>query len=148
MPATYRRCVAVALLLLAGCPDSGPPKASVSGTVRLDGQLIETGSINFFPVADNTGPSAGARIENGKYHIAKNKGVVVGKNRVELRGNRKTGRMVRDPLNDDLMVPEVVEAFPPQYNRRSTLIRDIEHGSNSINFDLKSVPGPDSVPPE
>ena len=55
-----------ALLLLgltAGC--GGPPRAKVSGTVTLDGQPVESGTISFYPTA-NSGPTAGGGIENGR----------------------------------------------------------------------------------
>ena len=56
----------VSLLWLAGCSGN---EAEVSGTVRLDGELIQEGSINFIPVEGTKGPGVGAVIKDGKYHI-------------------------------------------------------------------------------
>src|SRR5262249_27420377 len=87
-------CLVLSLLCLAGCFGN---KAEVSGTVKLDGVPIKEGSINFIPVEGTLGPGAGAVIEDGKYHIAASKGVTVGKNRVEIRAFKNTGRKVQDP---------------------------------------------------
>src|SRR4051812_38614003 len=84
-------------LLLAGCGPAGPQRAEVSGTVKLDGQAVAQGSINFFPTDGNKGPEAGAVIKDGKFHIVRSEGPVVGRNRVELRSFEFTGRKIQDP---------------------------------------------------
>jgi hypothetical protein len=140
MRALYLPSLAAALLLLTGC--SGD-KAEISGTVRLDGQLIEEGSINFIPVNGTTGPGAGAVITKGKYHIPQSKGVTVGKNRVELRAFKTTGRKVIDPTAPPgTMTQERVPAFPPEYNDSSKLVEEVHKGSNTFDFD---IPAPKPV---
>jgi hypothetical protein len=131
--------LAATLLLLAGC--SGD-KAEISGTVRLDGQLIEEGSINFIPIEGTTGPGAGAVIAKGRYHIPQSKGATVGKNRVELRAFKMTGRKVIDPTGrPGAVTQERVPAFPPEYNDNSKLVEEIHKGSNTLDFDI-SAPKP------
>ena len=130
---------AAGLLLLSGCSDAGPQRASVSGTVLVDGQPFEEGTINFFPVGDTQGPSAGAVIEKGEYQIERQKGVVVGQNRVEIQGNRKTGRKIPDPMGSGALVDELVEALPPECNSKSTLSRTVTSGHNTINFDQQGT---------
>ena len=127
----------VAVLLAAGSA-KGPERATVSGEVRVGGQLLESGSINFVPVGGG-GPTAGAAISNGRYEIARDRGVIVGKNRVEVRGNRKTGRRVRHPFNYDEQIDELVEAVPREFNEGSTLERDVLSSNNEFNFDLPST---------
>src|SRR5581483_11605836 len=101
-----------ACLCLAGCFRSGPERAEVVGSVKLDGVLIDEGAIQFIPDEGTQGPSAGEAIAQGKYAIPRAKGVVVGKNRVVLNGNRKTGRKVQDPTKPPgTLTDEVVEAF-------------------------------------
>src|SRR5438309_824557 len=103
---------AAVLLVLAGC--SGGNRAEVSGSVSLNGQPIEEGSINFIPVEGNTGPGAGGVIKDGRYHIPKHLGVKPGKNRVEIRAFKNTGRKVQDPTGlPGTLVDERVPAFPP-----------------------------------
>lgn len=118
-----------------GCGSSGPQRASVSGTVLLDGQPFEEGSINFIPL-DGAGPTAGAPISNGEYRIERNVGVMVGKNKVEVRGNRKTGKQVSRMGS---LVDELVEAVPPEYNTSSTLVRDVVPGHNALDFEVPST---------
>jgi hypothetical protein len=133
--------LAGALLCLPGCSGSGPQLAEVEGTVLLDGQPIDEGSIQFIPVEGTTGPGAGGVIKDGKYHIDRRKGVTVGKNRVELRAFRTTGRKVNDPnAPPGGKTDERVQAFPPEYNERSTVVKDVQAGSNTINFDVETNP--------
>ncbi len=52
----------LALLLVSGCGDSRPPLAPITGTVTIDGQPLEQGTITFLP---DSGRSAHGRIEAG-----------------------------------------------------------------------------------
>jgi hypothetical protein len=139
MRALHLPGLAAALVLLVGC--SANDKAEVSGTVRLDGELVEEGSINFIPVQGTTGPGAGAVIQNGKYHIPASRGVTVGKNRVELRAFKRTGKKVQDAAGrpGDL-TEERVPAFPPEYNDNSTLVKEVRARTNTIDFDVRTQP--------
>jgi hypothetical protein len=123
----------VGLLPLPGC--GGNDLAEVSGAVAIDGQPVTEGSIQFIPIEGTTGPGAGAPIENGRYHIPRQKGVAVGKNRVELRAFKKTGRKVQDPTGlPGTLTEERVPAFPKEYNDSSTVVREVQAGSNTIDF--------------
>ena len=53
-----------------GCDKSDPSRASIHGTVSVGGKPIEQSQIVFKPTGGNSGPSAGATIENGAYAIA------------------------------------------------------------------------------
>lgn len=126
----------VGLWFVLGCSD-GPPRAEVSGSVQLDGTPVDEGAIQFIPVDGTQGPSSGGIIKDGKYHIARAKGVTVGKNRVELRTFRSTGRKFQDPTaKPGTLTAERVQAFPPEYNQQSTLVKDIQAGSNTIDFEV------------
>jgi hypothetical protein len=129
-----------ALLLALGCA-RGPQRASVYGEVRVGGEPLETGSIKFIPVGGN-GPTAGAAITNGHYEIAAERGVLVGKNRVEVQGNRKSGRKIRNPFNLDEQVDELVEAVPKEFNEQSKLEREVAPGDNAFDFDLPTTAKP------
>src|SRR5690349_8349276 len=91
----YAAILLAACLLALGC--SGDGLSEVSGTVLRNGEPVPEGAINFIPVEGNTGPGSGAVIENGKYHIRRDKGVSPGKNRVEIRAFRSGGRKIQDP---------------------------------------------------
>ena len=105
--------------------------------VRLDGRPIEEGSIQFIPVEGTKGPSAGAAIQDGKYYIPRKMGVTVGTNRVELRAFKNAGTRIQDPTAPPgVQTEQRVQAFPPEFNDRSTVIKKIQAGSNVIDFDV------------
>ncbi len=128
------------VLIAAGCDKrKGPPRAAVSGRVTLDGQEIVQGSIAFKTVGPHAGLAAGGPIQNGRYAIEKDRGPVVGENRVEIKSVRKTGRQVQAPLADPgRMTDEIVEAVPARYNSQSTLEREVKAGDNQFDFELES----------
>ena len=66
-----------ALLVAPGC-GSGPEKAEVSGSVSFDGQLVESGTIELFPIDGTAGPATGSVIRAGKYEIDAARGPLVG----------------------------------------------------------------------
>jgi hypothetical protein len=130
--------------VLSGC-DSGDglARARVWGDVLVDGEPLEKGSINFFPAGDAQGPSAGGVISGGKYDISQPTGPVVGQNRVEIRGVKKTGRMVPNHMAPGTMREELVEALPVDVNAKSKLVREVLAGTNKLDFtDLKGAPVP------
>ena len=89
---------AVLLFCIAGCwYEGGPQRGEVSGTVKFNGELIPEGAISFFPTDGTKGPEAGAVITNGKFHISRAEGPVVGKHTVELKYFGFTGKMIQDP---------------------------------------------------
>ena len=88
-------CVFVAFLpLVAGCGDG---RLGVSGSVTVNGQPMESGTINFRPTGDTKGNSAGGGIVDGKYEVRSEKGLKPGTYKVTIQGYRKTGRKIRDP---------------------------------------------------
>jgi len=121
--------------LVIGCSSSS--RAEVYGTVLLDGQPIEEGSIQFIPTDGTTGPSTGGVISKGKYHIYSRDGAVVGKNRVELRSFKMSNQKIQDPTAPPGTLTTLrVQAFPPEYNDQSTVVKEIRPGSNTIDFDV------------
>jgi hypothetical protein len=137
-----RPLLLLSLLLLTGCGARGPERASVSGKVTLDGKAIEMGSITFVPADGNAGPTAGSAITAGQFDIKKAVGPVLGKHKVELRAWRLTGKQIPNPMSPGAMMDEKVEAFPEQFNNASTLIREIESGHNTFDFELESAAPP------
>jgi hypothetical protein len=130
-------CLAIATCF--GCGKKGPQRAAASGHVSLDGQPIAEGVIQFLPVEGTVGPEAGGVITNGQYDIPHERGPVVGKNRVELRASKKTGRKIQDPTGrPGVLTDEYKESFPPTANTKSTLVRDITPDPNALDFDIRS----------
>ena len=134
-------CLPVAgflVCLIGGCGTAkGPERAAVEGEVTLDGHPIEQGSISFYPAGKTQGMVAGGAIAGGRYSIPAAEGPAVGQNRVEIRASKKTGRKIPDPYGGPgQMMDETVEAVPPQYNAKSTLVREVEPGQNLLSFEL------------
>jgi len=126
------------MAVVAGCgTDQGPERAAVSGTVKVDGEPLADGAISFLPTDGTVGPAAGGTVKDGAFDIPKEDGVVVGKNRVEITGNRKTGRKVPDAGKPGSMQEEVVSAIAPEANTRSKLVETVKSGTNTFNFDVK-----------
>jgi hypothetical protein len=116
------------------------PKAepTITGTVRLDNELLTTGSIAWIPIEGTPGPGGGGGIGNeGKYEIRR--GLRPGKYRVEIRSTRTLSRKILNPTIPADLVYEEVSVIPEQYNASSGLIRDIGPGSNVWDFDLQGA---------
>jgi hypothetical protein len=127
------------LLLLSGCGRGPANRGAIGGAVKLDGKLLEQGSILFTPIEGTHGSVAGGKIENGRYEFSAKLGPAIGRNRVEIRAMRKTGKMVPKAFGrPGEMVPEQVEAIPPRFNSESKLTVDIKPGDNTADFDVSS----------
>jgi hypothetical protein len=112
---------------------------TVTGTVRLDNELLTTGSIAWIPIEGTPGPGGGAGINSdGKYEIKR--GLRPGKYRVEIRSSRTLPRPVVNPTIPADIVDEEVSVIPEQYNSNSGLFREIGRGSYVFNFDLQGAP--------
>lgn len=131
-------CGFVALTALAGCGGSGAALHGVSGKISLDGEAIAQGSITFVPAADTQGPSGGSNIENGTYQVPREKGLVAGNYRVEIRAQRPTGRQIpaQSPAPPGTMIPETKEAVPANFNTASELQVEIPSPKNTLDFQL------------
>jgi hypothetical protein len=110
----------------------------VSGSVLVDGQPLKTGSINFVPEG-GLGPTAGSPITDGKYQIGRSAGLWIGKNKVVIRANRKTGRKITNAMDPGATIDEQAEMLPPEYNTKSTLIKEVVAGANTFDFDLHTT---------
>jgi hypothetical protein len=126
-------CLALAVWFLR---ESEP---TVTGTVRLDGVALTTGSIAWIPMDGTPGPGGGGGINGeGKYEIKV--GLRPGKYRVEIRSTRTLpGKKVMNPTVPADLVDEEVSVIPEQYNSSSGLIREVGPGSRVIDFDLIGV---------
>ena len=128
-------------MLANGCGgQSGIERPAVSGTVLLDGQPIESGTISFVPAPGTKGPTAGGIIKSGKYSISEGDGAAVGTARVEISSSKATGKMIEvgSPMPPGTKIEETIEAVPTKYNKNSTLTVEIKAAANTHDFDLKS----------
>lgn len=139
------RCMLLVVPLLiavgiTGCGEAPPKRIAITGTVKLNGQPVEHGSISFIPVADAPNLPAGGEIKAGEYTLTADAGPSSGKYRVEIRWSKPTGKKVAmgSPAPPGTMVDEVKEAIPAKYNTQSTLEREITGDESTVDFDLDS----------
>jgi len=111
---------------------------TVTGTVRLDGQLLAKGSIALRPIDGTPGPGGGAGIDKEGFYEIK-RGLQPGKYLVEIRSSTTIKRQVRNPTIPSELVDEEVSLIPSQFNSKSSLIREVGPGANVLHFDLKGA---------
>ncbi|HXG08401.1 MAG TPA: hypothetical protein VNK04_01290 [Gemmataceae bacterium] len=127
--------VLLGAVLASGC-DRGPSLGTVNGEVTLDGEPIKDGAITFEPVAGDT-PTAGATIQDGKFTAQ----VPVGKHRVKISASKPTGKKYRAyDTPDSPVVDEVMEIIPAVYNTKSKLTIEVQSGTQTVEYALKSKP--------
>jgi hypothetical protein len=133
VPRRSAAVVAVFAVLLAGC---GRPAAVVSGTVTVDGDPASDGSVNFEPV-DGQGPSAGAKITDGKFTVPEEVAMTPGKKRATVRASVKTGKMVQaaPPPPPGLMTDEL-RFYPAPGVKPDVREVELKEGENELSFDL------------
>ena len=130
-PAPLLGIIVSAMVLLAGCGGDG--RVQVAGTVTLDGESIETGTIAFRP-ADGQGPTAGALITAGRYTVR----VTPGRMSVEIEGFRETGRGPLEPSDPDSPIVAMTEPIvPPKYNTATELQVDVSASNRRLDFPLR-----------
>jgi hypothetical protein len=120
-------------LLAAGC---GPKtdRLEISGQVNLDGAPLDDGLIRFTSGGD-TPMAAGAVIQDGRYEIPAEKGLLPGEYVV----------VIHSPDNDAPKIhyqgiPTAPDRIPSQYNAETTLKAQVAQGeANSFDFDLSSA---------
>ena len=117
------RClIGAALLLLAGCGQSGPPQFHVTGEVTWRGQPVPAGMITFTPDArqGNSGPQGFAAIHDGHYSTRQDwRGPVSGPHVVAVAGydgkqptdEAPLGRMLFEEYRLEHTIPESQSSF-------------------------------------
>jgi hypothetical protein len=123
-----------AVLLLAGGCGGGPERHPVRGTVTLDGAPLPEARVTFVAEKEG-GPWGAARTDaQGKYTIraGENQGLPVGNYKVRV-STYQDGNPQPDPP-----IPSVPERVPMEYNRRTTLTREVKPGENVFPLELES----------
>lgn len=125
--------------LLAGCGGGDEfSTASVAGTVTMNGQPVNGGSITFVPIADGEGnlagkPASGPVQEDGAFTLStyqENDGAVIGKHRV----------MYSPPQPISTETPEGGHAAPPQPSKYAGMVPitpEVEVTSGENDFEIE-----------
>jgi hypothetical protein len=117
-------CFVLLVMILAGCAETGPELAPVTGRITLDGEPLEKADILFQPDGSKP-PSSGRADAAGRYQLAYKRG---------LMGGSVGPNTVRITISPDVVAnpPNI----PARYNTESELTREVESGQNEFNFDL------------
>lgn len=97
-------CVAFAFV---GCGQKGPKKVSISGTITVDGEPVDKGSVRFKP-ADGQGPTDGAQIVDGKFEAE----VTTGEKILVVDGSKVVGQFEPDPTLNPGVMADQLEMYP------------------------------------
>jgi hypothetical protein len=122
--------------IVSGCADP-LNRQEITGTITLKGQPIEDGLIQFAALDGQT-TGDGAQIVKGKYRIPKEKGLSPGRYKVFIiAGNGQSGAGDASPDSPNAGAPLAGERVPPEYNRKSNVIKEVTTGgANEFNFDI------------
>ena len=135
----------LAAVMAAGCSRSGDelPREPVSGVVNLDGRPLDAGSIQFTPASPAPGAggaavTGGSSIENGRFAIDRENGLVPGGYKVAIyAADSKEPAATKGPVRKGTVLAR--ERIPAKYNSRSTLTAEVKIGGTSdLMFDLQS----------
>ena len=125
-----RRFTTLAMLTLAvtacfsGCGKSGP--MTVSGTVTLNGNPVDMGTVEFMP-ADGKGEIAVGTIEAGKYTAE----VVPGAKKVLIEAQKKLGERHYRPGDTSTPMIPITQSLG-----RKELPYEIKPGETTVDFQL------------
>ena len=119
--------------LLAGCDRTR--MATVTGTVKVNGNLLEKGTITFTPV-DGKRQVTGGEITGGNYSVKVPPGLM----KVSLSAPKVVGKKKVYPTPTSPEMPITVEALPPRYNDNTELQLEVTSGTVEKDFDLKTDP--------
>jgi len=131
-------CLAMLCLTIpSGCSRTadGRDRVQVSGTVRLNGELLPFGIIKFIPIADSNLPASAVDILNGKYES--DRGLPKGKYRVEITGFKRPPEEAVSLDPSEASSGGNAQIIPKGFNVNSTLELTVDAATSHNDFDLK-----------
>lgn len=103
--------IAIGALALVGCGSGASlPRGAVSGQVTVAGQPLAGGRVLFVPQAPTAGPTATARVINGRYELPESHGPIVGTHRVQVEADLPLGFAIDD---EAAFAARGIQALPP-----------------------------------
>jgi len=113
----------------------------VEGEVSFDGEPVDVGSIVFMPIAGG-GIKTGGQIVDGRYEISAEKGLPLGKHKVLLYWEKKTGETYIDSDSGEVY-DKRSEGSPAEYRSEDTPLEiEIVKGQNVHDFNLTTSQTP------
>ena len=143
-----------ALVLVAcGCGKSNPEgRMDVSGTIKLNGQLLTTpGTIKFEPIGGDPQDGGSGRVVDSKFLLTGMDGIKPGKYKVKIGVeqlyDRKTGEPSTAQTGD--FDSYRVHFVPPEFNANSTIEFEVVQGKRNVfDYDIVTDYKPDTTPPK
>jgi len=118
-----------------GCSDPSGGREAVSGEIRLKGQPLDQGTIQFLP-AEGQDTTSGGLIQQGKYTVEKMKGLKPGRYKVVItsgdpKEHAPPGELPGAPF------PVAKERIPREYNTESKQEIEVKRGGrNKFDIDI------------
>ncbi|QDU89683.1 hypothetical protein Pla175_30780 [Pirellulimonas nuda] len=129
--------IALTAIALIGCGGPKDGRLKITGEVTFDGEPLKDGYLTLQPLGD--GPSAGARIQDGRFTIDAERGPKPGEYRVSIEAMRETGKMISiDSAFPEEKQPQTVQYLPKRYNERSELTQELSPESKHFVWNLTS----------
>lgn len=127
----------VCLPLFFSACSGGTGRYPVQGEVSFNGEPVDKGAIVFLPVVGEA-IKTGGPIADGRYEIPAEKGPPVGKHKVLLFWEKKTGEKYIDSDSGD-EYDKRVEGLPKEYQSEATPLEvEITAGANVHDFRLST----------
>jgi hypothetical protein len=117
------------------------PREAITGTVTFDGGPLARGTIQFRPATQAEATASGAMIDDGRFAIPRDQGLVPGKYKVQIDSREDAAApLAGGELPGAIPVAKKKPAalIPPRYNTRTELTAEVKSGGpNEFTFDLK-----------
>jgi hypothetical protein len=131
---------ALLVLFASGCNNNYGGRQEVKGTIKLKGQALDNGTIEFVPLEGDRATQGGAVVASGSYLIPRSLGLVPGKYRVILTaGDGRTPAASPDaapgPTGANIVSKDRI---PPEYNVNSK--QEVEVSADKPNVFDYDIP--------
>lgn len=124
---------------LAGC-GSGDSlhREAISGTVKLNGQPLKAGLIEFQPATPGVATTGATGITDGSYSLRTADGLQPAKYEVRITSASPVVERKPGEMPGDNPAPVSKEVIPAKYNSATTLTAEVTSGGpNKFDFDLQ-----------
>lgn len=132
--------LSVIALGCGGADYEGDKRFPITGTVTVDGEPMEYGTISFIPAMQSEARVSGGPIVAGKFEMREGRGANAGEYRVEIRWQKPTGKMIKD-IDTEEMIEQRAEGLPARYHENSELTVTVSEEKYEFDFDLNSGGG-------
>ena len=127
--------MAMSLAAIAGCSSEGAGQYEVSGEVTFQGKALDQGTIQFDPDDTATCNNGGAVIVNGKYSIAKQRGLKPGVYTIRISAGDATDMSPPKEAPGQAR-PVAKDRIPENWNINSKNKIEIKAGKNAFEHQI------------